>query len=120
MSWHSALSIEPKTGELLNQIHSPHANKTFIYDIECYPNYFVAVFQDIATNEFHTYTLSSNIINEIIYDNTITLIGFNNSYYDNLLLNYISQRNGLATHKDLYELSKEIIESDEPSLRVNN
>ena len=66
--------------------------KHLVYDIECYRNLFHLVTWDIYTKEYQTYTNNDRLLNEIIRNSEIILIGWNNHSYDDLLLNYIAEQ----------------------------
>jgi len=90
-----------------------------IYDIEVYPNLFLVAFFNIDNNNYETFVLlndntyqdyhSISELVDFIQDDNKTLIGFNNSEYDDLLLKYINE-NPNSTNQELYEISKSIIE----------
>lgn len=83
-----------------------------VYDIEVYPNYFLAVFIG-QKNEPKIYTV--DILEDMIYDlgkKKLYLIGFNNHGYDDIIIKYISMRNGKVSCEELYDMSKEIIFGD--------
>lgn len=92
----------------------------YAFDIEVYPNFFSVIFVNLK-EEFDTHIFKicslhddrQKVIDFINRD--ITLIGYNNLRYDNLILNTLS--NGFNNFQ-LYELSKEIIESEKPTPRV--
>jgi len=64
--------------------------KTLIYDIECYINFFLVLTFDIKTKEYKKYTLGDNLLNEIILNPEVILVGWNNHNYDDILLNYLA------------------------------
>lgn len=102
---------------------SKYLTATYIYDIEIYPNYFLAVFYNINTHQHTSYHLTGELLKDIILNPAVTLIGWNNHYYDDLILKCIANENKnktdiITTPKTLYELSKEIIESDITTPRV--
>lgn len=87
------------------------------YDVEIYPNFFLFVFKDIKGRkvEFHSEMEFRPILKRLKekIDNFV-LIGFNNSRYDTVMLNYILQKYEQTTSGELarvmFEMSKEIIE----------
>jgi hypothetical protein len=105
-----------------------------IYDIECYPNYFLVCTYNIQTKQYNYYELSDNLLTDIIHNPSIILIGWNNHSYDDILLNYISANSSTSsnatgwnkqTHKPittehLYDLSSKIIEEDELSSYIKS
>tara|TARA_R110001632_G_scaffold7424_4_gene29566 strand:- start:16033 stop:17973 length:1941 start_codon:yes stop_codon:yes gene_type:complete len=62
-----------------------------VYDLEVYPNYFLATFCDVETGDFWEYELGDKLLNDIIRNPEVELIGFNNHHYDDVLLNFIGQ-----------------------------
>jgi hypothetical protein len=92
-----------------------------IFDIECYPNYFLVVTRDVETGKYHDYTLENRLYVDLIYNPNVNLIGWNNHNYDNLLLNYIAQNldsnksgwskvtNNPVNEQSLHDLSNRII-----------
>jgi len=102
-----------------------------IYDIECYKNYFLVVTYDINTGIYESYNLGSRLINKIINNDKVVLIGWNNHSYDDLLLNHIAQHSHaltnpfgslrptiILTEQHLQELSTEIITNKDMTDRV--
>lgn len=100
---------------------------TLVYDLEVYPNYFLAKFYDIETGEYWEYNLGDDLLRDIIQNPDICLIGFNNQHYDDVLLNFILQHakdtSGFGggfrkevTEYSIYQLSKQIIEAENDSL----
>ena len=97
--------------------------KHLIYDIECYRNLFHLVTRNIQTNEYQHYELNDILLTNIIFNPDITLIGWNNHSYDDMLLNYIAQQSipaesGWAaqvvapiTKHSVWELSTRIIQA---------
>jgi hypothetical protein len=106
--------------------------KTHIYDCEVYPNYFLCIAYDIDTKIYHSYELGKQLLDKIILNDEITLVGFNNHGYDDVILKYIQNcaltiRSGFfkgnqqfATTQSIYELSNEIIELGWDSTRVRD
>ena len=106
--------------------------KKLIYDCEVYPNYFLCLVYDIETKIYHSYELGKTLLDDIILNDEITLIGWNNHSYDDVLLKYI-QNSALnissgyfkgnqqpATEQRIYELSNEIINVGWDSTRVRD
>lgn len=65
----------------------------FVYDIECYSNFFSVIFKDLTTKEVITFEIScrkNQLENLVLFVNTKIkrLIGFNSKHFDNLLLMY--------------------------------
>lgn len=108
-------------------------NKTvFVYDIESFPNLFTCTILNTENGNTLTYEISSRkndyhemcktFINDYIY-----FCGYNNSHYDDIIMNYciiefqrLYHFNSLALCKDLKSLSDKIIESERisPTLRM--
>jgi hypothetical protein len=95
------------------RLENPFPNQTpVVYDIEVYPNYFLAVFIG-EKNVPISYTLN-NIQDMIrtLSDKKLYLIGFNNHGYDDIIMKYIFMKNGNVQASDLRDLSTEIIFGD--------
>ena len=59
----------------------------WVYDLETYPNYFLAVFKNTETAEYKTFTYAdANALIKFVSDPTLTLIGYNNSGFDDMHL----------------------------------
>jgi len=105
-------------------------NKMYAYDIESYPNYFCAVFFDLDTQVYKTYYNDKDLLNDIILNPQVTLIGWNNLSYDDILLKYLQNcaipiSTGFfqgnqedATESSINQLSNEIIQLGWDSTRV--
>ena len=52
--------------------------KTLIYDLEVYKNYFLCITYDIETKVYTSYELGKKLLDEVILNDQITLVGFNN------------------------------------------
>lgn len=115
-------SIQQQTYTMLEQ-------RELVYDCEVYPNFFIALFYEPATGMWFDYTLCDQLLNDIIRNPNITLIGFNNSKYDDLILKYIDE----FSHEDsnsgyfgkekiseqhIYKLSCEIIQNKDMTANV--
>ena len=90
---------------------------TYIYDIETYINYFGVIFKNIKDNtirEFIVYKDRNDLsqMRTFIAMDVTWLIGYNNFYFDNQLLNYICTEDNV-TVKDIYDLAYKIINSRE-------
>lgn len=105
--------------------------QTVIYDLEIYKNCFLGCFYNIDTQEMKTYRLGQALLDDIILNPDVTLIGYNNDFYDDLLLKYIAKgKKGKAsmfsnkiqevTEYDLYLLSARIIELGRDDTEVRN
>ena len=73
-----------------------------LYDLEVYPNFFLATFYDLTDGTFLEYELSDQLLNDVIRNPDLELVGFNNQHYDDTILNFIDQhsRAGEVTHND--------------------
>ena len=110
-----------------------------IFDLEVYSNYFLAVFYNKSTSKITTFTIyhyhddeeTININNYgKLYDfleEDKYFVGYNNSYYDNQILEYLYQYNYLFKNKipeeiceSLYKLSVAIINNDFKGFRYSN
>jgi len=84
----------------------------YIFDIECYPNYFLLNFIDYTTKKQYSLEINENTNNlkEIVKFTKVkntTYVGHNILGYDNLLLNYIVQnRKELVALENLEICSK--------------
>ncbi len=86
-----------------------------VYDIECYHQLFLVVFQDIDTEEIYTFTIYKDIDERDKLFQFLSkvqgLIGYNNINYDMQLIEYL-YRNPKATVYDLRRYSDIVINSD--------
>lgn len=95
------------------RLENPFRDKRpLVYDIEIYPNYFLAVFigADNCPKIYDNYTISKMIHD--LHDKDMYLIGFNNHGYDDIVIKYICMKHGQVDCSELYNLSKEIIFGD--------
>jgi hypothetical protein len=104
----------------------------YIYDLEVYPNFFGGIFYNYFTKEvkeFRVYKATSSY-NSTLYKNEIRdlfsllctdayFVGYNNTYYDNQILEYIYQYYSIISrekityiNEKLYELSSNIINNN--------
>ena len=84
-----------------------------IYDLEVFPNFFCAGFEEYKTNTQRSFEISewkdeSAELREFILSNKWYLVGYNNNSYDDPILNYILY-NKEVTAPDLYRISQMII-----------
>lgn len=91
--------------------------KKAVYDIETYINYFGAIFKDVDTKEIKEFIVYKDrndlpYLRQFILFDCEWLIGYNNFYFDNQLLNYIIH-NDNATTESIYELANRIVNSDD-------
>lgn len=89
----------------------------WVYDIEVSPNFFCASFYNIDTKEVKTFVIfgDKNDAEELeaFLSQEMFLIGFNNLYYDGLVIAYLLEtmyQDGL--NRRLFDFSSEIINSD--------
>ena len=81
--------------------------RTFVFDIECYPNYFLAAFMDVETSEVIYFEFDENrhgiwdqyLLQQIIQSNFI--VGFNSRDYDIPVLRVAMKGAGTQTLKKL-------------------
>jgi hypothetical protein len=73
-------------------------NNKWIYDLETYPNYFTAFFKNIDTREYRQFT-DNNLyaLCEFLNSGNLTLIGFNNGHYDDVMLMLILAKPNVTT-----------------------
>lgn len=102
-----------------------------VYDLEVFPNYFLAGFQDVNSGErdfFRIYKVDNKEVNEVHamldYIEDKWLVGYNSRSYDNQLMYYLLKKDaeylsapaGVIAN-DLYKLSVSIIEDGFKSLK---
>lgn len=81
---------------------------TYVYDIEVYPNFFYALFEDLESGEHTAFTIDDIPRLNKFVDGAI-LIGFNSKNYDSVIIRALFD--GEATSlDDVYKLSKAIVE----------
>jgi len=93
----------------------------YIYDIECFINYFCVTFRDVKNKEGTTYIIYHSYQNEQNSNNSLNqlydflnlnkrkwLVGYNNKYFDNQILNYIFLNYNLFTILTIEDLTKNI------------
>jgi hypothetical protein len=93
-------------------VKTPDGNDIWVYDLEVFPNYFLATFFDGAKT-WHTFEVmndksSFTSLLDFIREEVV-LAGFNNFGYDDTVLKWIAQQDGKVTNKSIYELSSRII-----------
>jgi hypothetical protein len=83
--------------------------KLFIFDLETYPNFFLAVFKCIVTERYHYFEISDRKTDQIdlkkfLNEQVKGLIGFNNLNFDYPVLhNTILKSNKLLTAQEIYK-----------------
>lgn len=86
-----------------------------IYDLETFPNFFLAVFKCIVTKEYHYFEISDRKTDQInlkkfLNEQVKGLIGFNNLNFDYPVLhNTILKSNKLLTAQEIYKEVETII-----------
>jgi len=97
----------------------------FIYDLETYPNFFLGVFKNIRTGEYHYFEISDrkNVcykLRQFLKNNVRGLIGFNNLNFDYPVLhNTILRTESPYRAKDIYEEVEKIINNKYSSIWEN-
>lgn len=87
----------------------------YIYDLEVMPNFFLAVFKNIVTGEYHYFEISDRKTDQInlkkfLNEQVKGLIGFNNLNFDYAVLhNTILKSNKLLTAQEIYKEVEVII-----------
>ena len=84
-----------------------------VYDIEIFPNCFHATIKDTETNQYHKFEISNrkNQIDELCdYFKTknAIFIGYNNHFYDDLIINYIIEYHNVMINKPYYDICKSL------------
>jgi hypothetical protein len=97
-------------------------NKTWVYDIETFLNFFCVVFKNIETEEIVTYHIFNRRliipVEELLafLDNRVdALIGYNNIDFDGPVLQYISdawEMNILTSSTQIYNFAQELINAE--------
>lgn len=87
--------------------------RQIIYDVETFPNFFCAAFEDYKTNqrwffEISDYIDQSKELREFIHSSPLVLIGYNSMLFDNIILNMALRRKCIAL--DLFKAAQAIIE----------
>ncbi len=97
----------------------------YIYDLETYPNFFLASFKDLSTNKYIEYEISDrmNEIEELrmfLEQDKLQLIGFNNVNFDYPVLhNTILKNNKNWSSYDIYKEVQNVIEAEYSSIWDN-
>ena len=87
----------------------------FIWDLETYPNFFLAVFKNIVTKDYHYFEISNRKSDQInlkkfLNEQVKGLIGFNNLNFDYPILhNTLLKSNKLLTAQEIYKEVESII-----------
>jgi DNA polymerase elongation subunit (family B) len=111
----------------------------YVFDIECYHNFFSVIFKDVNSKSINTFVISTTSIENgykerndlveltsFINDKNKWFIGYNSHYYDNQMLNFISKKyqnlsyeTTLSICNQLKELSDDIILNDTKDYKYN-
>jgi hypothetical protein len=97
----------------------------YIYDLETYPNFFLASFKCIITNNFYEFEISDRKnqlkeLREFLYQKGLKLIGFNNINFDYPVLhNTILKNNDNWSSEQIFEEVKLIISNRYSSIWDN-
>lgn len=88
----------------------------FIYDLETYPNFFLAVFKNKTTNEYHTFEISDrgtqiNQLRIFLKNEVQGLVGFNNLNFDYPVLHNTILKGGYLNSYQIYAEVEKIINS---------
>jgi len=86
---------------------------TYVYDIEVFPNFFCACFEDYFSDEKHYFEISlwRDDREELIkFIKNTWLVGYNNNHYDNVIINYIASKK--CSNEELYAMSQKSINND--------
>lgn len=89
---------------------------TYCYDLETYPNYFLAVMQDIDTKSFLSFNQTPKEMNELcefLEDRDNTFISWNGAHFDDPLLRYI-----LANKKTRTVPANKLIRGSKPTVKT--
>lgn len=99
----------------------------YIYDLETFPNFFLASFKDIETKQVYHFEISDRIdqreeLREFILDKRIKyLVGYNNINFDYPVLhNTILKDNSLWTSERIYKEVSSIINTKYSSIKDRN
>lgn len=100
--------------------------EVYVYDLETYPNMFLAVFKNINTGEFKVFEISDrkNQLLELkvfLYNEVKGLIGFNNVNFDYPVLHHtiLDKNKNFITSYDIYKEVERIIASKYSSIWDN-
>lgn len=86
--------------------------RQIVYDVETFCNFFCVAFQDFKSDKKWFFQISewqddTEQIRNFIRSSSIVLIGYNNLFFDNIVLNYILSRS--RTAEEIYNVSQIII-----------
>ena len=91
--------------------------KNYAFDIEVFPNFFCATFMNVEDSaEYSSFIIAwklgidqSEEMKAFIDNNVLSMIGYNNLYYDYPILEFIYDYNGKDLNKDLFKFYINII-----------
>lgn len=104
--------------------------RNWVYDIECYPNFFSNTFIDLASDETRVFVISEekNELTEMltfIQTECEWLIGYNSSKYDDVVLRYLfvnfaelAELGPNRITQQIFELGKDIISTQNDGLAL--
>jgi hypothetical protein len=89
----------------------------YIFDIEVFPNLFCATFLNVETDEtflFSAYEKRNDLDSlQSFLDREITLVGYNNLFYDHPVLQYVLQnRKSKSLLSDIFDFSASVIATE--------
>jgi len=94
------------------------AGNVYIFDFEAFPNFFYALFLDLSTSNFHTFTVDQlNVLRGFVNQDDL-LIGYNNRAYDDVILRSIIDGH-VSICGEIYELSQKIIGRQRDDKQLN-
>ena len=88
--------------------------KEYIYDLETYPNFFLATFKDVETQKFYEFEVSDRKNESLslisFLKQEMTLIGFNNVNFDYPILHKTFLNKKIAWQaKDIYQVVESVV-----------
>lgn len=91
---------------------APGGKRTWIVDIEVFPDYFYAAFYNGERWKEYDHTMFEKLSNDL-NNKDLVLAGFNNFAYDDLILAFIAAHPEKATTERIYQTSQDIIKNRE-------
>lgn len=110
------MKFKPKTKNIIRNPFNNKDLKLTVYDIECYPNYFLCKFLTSSGKIIGVTHDKLPYLRKILNNPNLVLIGFNNDWYDDLLLKYIIYDHSV-TAKSICEFSNWIINMGDKKTR---
>lgn len=89
-------------------------NKTvFVYDVEVFPNLFTCTIKNTESKAIRSYEISErgnnlSLIVEVFLNKKIIFCGYNNAFYDNILISYLLIHYKTIIVKPVWEICREI------------